>query len=492
LIKAVLFDLGDTLIKVDGTGGTVPHATEMLKRLRTRYKLGVICNATKATGEEVDEILRKAGIRDFFDTVVVSTDVGFAKPQIEIFKIALGHLSAKPSEAVMVGNRLETDIAGANAIGMKNILLQRGQKYRSQSKELGERPNLRVRSLRQVPAAVESLGFDIFYQGAYLMLSFLQNVKSGRIAGDEIERIVENESYQLMMKHHDLTKERMSIVLQSLITRDTPQERVERIVFDSLTREMERLEKIEDFLNNIQKNWTRIAFISTKTALRYLPAETQIESRIHFIFGGHSDGYTVGEENIVFNIAMFLGYLTYLEIVLPHELHHMGLSSVEALKLKPRNPREEKLNLLLGGTKGEGLATYVMSRAMKTRRVDLWSRTYQERMKDINKHFQAIETELLEIGQGKDSSSKEELYDKFFLRMGIAYFVGCRMAETIEKSLGRDLLINCIHKHPAEFFLTYNVAAKMKKEEYIFSEKTIEILCDYSDNRRKCTFEFVA
>lgn len=89
MVRAVLFDLGDTIVKEDGTGQALPYANEMLKRLRTRgYKMGVICNATEATGRDVEEILRKAGISGFFDIVVVSTDVGFEKPEARIFEIA--------------------------------------------------------------------------------------------------------------------------------------------------------------------------------------------------------------------------------------------------------------------------------------------------------------------------------------------------------------------------------------------------------------------
>ena len=476
MIRAILFDLGDTLIGTDGTGKPLPHAVETLRRLRKGgYKMGVICNATKATGKDVEEIMEGAGILEFFDTVVVSTDVGVEKPDVRIFKIALERLSVKPLESVMIGNRLDTDILGGNLAGTRTALLRCNKEHQIQLGKPNERPNLIIRSLTQVPAAVESLGLETFLKGSYLMLSFLRNVKTGRATSEDIDRIMEDESYQLMMHHYHLPKERMKIVLQSLAACDPPQEGVESLVYESLMRDMSRMEEIESFLNEIETRWNKIVFESTKAALEYLPEGTTIQAKIHFIFGGHSDAYTVGEENIVLNISMFLGNLTYIEMVLPHELHHMGLSSVVVSRPKPNTSKEEKLRLLVGGTKGEGLATYVMYQVMKTRKVELWSRTYRERMRQIDKHFHRIEGKLLEINQGKDSVSKEELYEDFFSRMGIAYFVGCKMAEIIEDDLGRKALIDCMPKPPEEFFLSYNTAAK-KLGEYAFNEKTIGML----------------
>ncbi len=64
--------------------------------------------------------------------------------------------------------------------------------------------------------------------------------------------------------------------------------------------------------------------------------------------------------------------------------------------------------------------------------------------------------------------------------MGVAYFVGCKMAEVIEETLGKDTLINCMPRSPVEFILTYNAATKKKGEEYVFSKKVIEILNRYA------------
>jgi len=476
LIRAVLFDLGDTLVRTDGSGEPLPHAVETLRRLREcGYKMGIVCNATTATGKDVEQIMKNAGILEFFDAIVVSTDVGFEKPDTQIFNIILDRLSVQPSEAVTIGNKLETDILGGNSVGTMTVLLQYDNEYRGQLMEPSKRPNLIVETLKQVPAAVESLGLDTFFEGVDLMASFLRNAKDGKATSEDINRVLENESYELMMKHHHLSKERMEIVLQSLIVGNPPQERTEKLVYDSLIREMKRIDEIEDFLSKIREHWNKISYTSTEVAMEYLPEGTPIRTRIHFIFGGHSDAYTVGEENVVLNISMFLGNLAYIEMILPHELHHMGLSSVEGPRPKSCAPEEEKMRLLIGGTKGEGLATYVMYRLMKTRKDELWTKMFQERMREIDKHFQKIEDKLLEISQGRDTATKEKLYEEFFSQMGMAYFVGCKMAGLIEDVLGRKALIECMPKPAEEFFLTFNTASK-KKGKYGFNENTLKIL----------------
>lgn len=109
MIRAVFFDLGDTLVPEEGDAKTLPHAREVLQELKSKCRLAVICNATVATEKHVREILRGAEIEEFFDAVVVSTDVGYRKPDEDIFRIALGKLGLKAEEAVMVGNRLSTD-----------------------------------------------------------------------------------------------------------------------------------------------------------------------------------------------------------------------------------------------------------------------------------------------------------------------------------------------------------------------------------------------
>ncbi|MDH5688278.1 MAG: HAD family hydrolase [Candidatus Bathyarchaeota archaeon] len=149
LIKAIVFDLGNTLVRENSpTIEKMPHAVNVLAELRKKYKLAVISNVLPTTsGDKIREILLGAGLLDYFDEVVVSSEVGFSKPAEQIFKITLEKLNVKPEEAVMVGNIVSTDIFGGNGIGMKTVLLQETREYQRSS---WEKPTHTIQSLEEL------------------------------------------------------------------------------------------------------------------------------------------------------------------------------------------------------------------------------------------------------------------------------------------------------------------------------------------------------
>jgi putative hydrolase of the HAD superfamily len=59
------------------------------------------------------------------DAIVDSRSHGRVKPHPTIFQAALTSLAVAPEDAVMVGDSLEEDIAGARALGMRAILIDR-------------------------------------------------------------------------------------------------------------------------------------------------------------------------------------------------------------------------------------------------------------------------------------------------------------------------------------------------------------------------------
>jgi phosphoserine phosphatase len=100
-----------------------PHAAEVLDRLRRHVRLGLVTNGTSDLQRRK---LALAGLADRFDVVVAACDVGVGKPDPAMFEAALDKLDVTPSEAVMVGNDLDRDIAGADAAGIRSLLIQHG------------------------------------------------------------------------------------------------------------------------------------------------------------------------------------------------------------------------------------------------------------------------------------------------------------------------------------------------------------------------------
>ena len=97
-----------------------PGVRNSLERLRAfGLRLGVVSNSDG----RVDEALRAAGVREYFDVVIDSTLVGVEKPDPRIFQAALDSLGVAPEEALYVGDLYEVDVLGARAAGMEAVLL---------------------------------------------------------------------------------------------------------------------------------------------------------------------------------------------------------------------------------------------------------------------------------------------------------------------------------------------------------------------------------
>ena len=89
----------------------------MLEKLARKYKLGIIANQTAGTKNRLD----KWGIGKYFDVVVASAEAGYAKPDLQIFELALEQSGCMAKNAAMIGDRLDNDIVPAKKLGMKTI-----------------------------------------------------------------------------------------------------------------------------------------------------------------------------------------------------------------------------------------------------------------------------------------------------------------------------------------------------------------------------------
>ncbi|MDH4123670.1 MAG: HAD-IA family hydrolase [Thermoplasmata archaeon] len=136
-LRAILFDLGDTLIKeiespadLNTTDFEVlDGAVEVLSEMNKNYRMAIVSNTLTWGDKEVSDALAKKDLTKYFDAIVTSVDAGSNKPNKTIFKKALNILDAQPYEAVMIGDRIDTDISGANALGIISILYRWNDRY---------------------------------------------------------------------------------------------------------------------------------------------------------------------------------------------------------------------------------------------------------------------------------------------------------------------------------------------------------------------------
>jgi len=99
-----------------------PEVKGVLKELKDDFVLGVISNGD-SRGQR--EKLEMTGISGLFDAIVISEDIGSAKPGHMIFDHALSMLGVSPGEALFVGDDMKADIGGAKRAGILDVFVDR-------------------------------------------------------------------------------------------------------------------------------------------------------------------------------------------------------------------------------------------------------------------------------------------------------------------------------------------------------------------------------
>lgn len=91
---------------------------EFVATLKGKYKLAMLSNINSR--ERLDIRFLPGQLDQLFDIVIASGDVGFIKPQPEIFELAVAKLGVLPEECVMIDD-IEVFCEAARSIGMHAI-----------------------------------------------------------------------------------------------------------------------------------------------------------------------------------------------------------------------------------------------------------------------------------------------------------------------------------------------------------------------------------
>ena len=99
-----------------------PDVEETLREVRAHgVHIGIISN----WDERLRPLLQDLGLAAWFDSATISCEVGVEKPDAAIFQAAL-RLSGVPAvETVHIGDSYDEDVRGAEAIGMRAVLINR-------------------------------------------------------------------------------------------------------------------------------------------------------------------------------------------------------------------------------------------------------------------------------------------------------------------------------------------------------------------------------
>jgi putative hydrolase of the HAD superfamily len=99
-----------------------PEVPAVLERLRAGgARLAVVSNWDVS----LHDVLERTRLRALVDAVVISAELGAAKPDPAIFRAALERLGARATDAIHVGDSVEHDVAGARAAGIEAVLVAR-------------------------------------------------------------------------------------------------------------------------------------------------------------------------------------------------------------------------------------------------------------------------------------------------------------------------------------------------------------------------------
>jgi len=84
------------------------------------FKLGIITNGS-SFGQR--QKIKTLGLQKYFEYIIISEEVGYRKPQLEIFNIALKQAKAEANDVIYVGDHPVYDIDGSIQAGLKSIWL---------------------------------------------------------------------------------------------------------------------------------------------------------------------------------------------------------------------------------------------------------------------------------------------------------------------------------------------------------------------------------
>ena len=95
-----------------------PGVRESLVRVGAQYRLGMVTNGSSGTQRAKVAAL---GLEGLFDPLLISEEVGVRKPDARAFHLAIADWRIPPESVLFVGDDPVSDIAGAEAAGMRAL-----------------------------------------------------------------------------------------------------------------------------------------------------------------------------------------------------------------------------------------------------------------------------------------------------------------------------------------------------------------------------------
>ncbi|HLD02671.1 MAG TPA: HAD-IA family hydrolase [Candidatus Nanoarchaeia archaeon] len=98
----------------------------LLEELKNNYRIFALSNSIR---ESTMEVLEEYGIRNYFDNVFTSFEIGYSKPDEEIFEYVLGQIRLKPEECLFIDD-VKENTATARIMGFETLTISQPEKLR--------------------------------------------------------------------------------------------------------------------------------------------------------------------------------------------------------------------------------------------------------------------------------------------------------------------------------------------------------------------------
>jgi putative hydrolase of the HAD superfamily len=103
-----------------------------IRARKTAIKMGLLSNGWSSTRRFIDE---RWDIADIFDDMIISAEVGLAKPDRRIYQLALDRLGVEAEQTIFIDD-FDENIQGARELGIHGIHFQDPQIVMEELKDL--------------------------------------------------------------------------------------------------------------------------------------------------------------------------------------------------------------------------------------------------------------------------------------------------------------------------------------------------------------------
>lgn len=101
-----------------------PDMVALLEELRRHHRVALLTNALTPFFRQ---IAAKYDLERLFEIILVSSEVGLAKPDPAFFRMMVGKLGARPEDCIFIDDNAD-NLEGARIVGMNTLLFEGAEK----------------------------------------------------------------------------------------------------------------------------------------------------------------------------------------------------------------------------------------------------------------------------------------------------------------------------------------------------------------------------